>query len=226
MKKLVIFDIDGTLTNTKKVDDRCYMQAFEQTFGVDISHQSWHQMENVTDWGITEELIVRLFGRTPVTKDYLSLSENFLNNLTEALANDPSQFREVKGAKKFFDYLKAQTDYYVGVATGGWKATALLKLNAIDLTIQNLPFAHSNLYKTRQEILQNAIEQGKQLYQQEFDQVVYFGDGVWDYKVCLELGLPFIGIDSDKSHKLAKLGVQRVFTNYTNIDLIMQGLVE
>lgn len=83
-------------------------------------------MENVPGWGITEELIMRLFGIATVTKDYLLWSENYLNNFTEDLTNDLNQFREVKGAKKFFDYLKAQTDYYAGIATR-WKATAFLK---------------------------------------------------------------------------------------------------
>ena len=33
--KFVIFDIDGTLTDTKKVDDKCFISAFEKTFQIE-----------------------------------------------------------------------------------------------------------------------------------------------------------------------------------------------
>ncbi|MGB0840605.1 MAG: hypothetical protein ACPGXL_10715, partial [Chitinophagales bacterium] len=57
--KFVIFDIDGTLADTKTVEDKCFIAAFYQTFGIDLSHQKWEDLKNVTDWGITEEIIER-----------------------------------------------------------------------------------------------------------------------------------------------------------------------
>lgn len=50
----IVFDIDGTLTNTRKVDDKCFIKAFKNTFEIDISNQNWSEFTNVTDWGITE----------------------------------------------------------------------------------------------------------------------------------------------------------------------------
>ena len=44
-----IFDIDGTLTNTTKVDDKCFIQAFENVFGIDISNQDWSELKHVTE---------------------------------------------------------------------------------------------------------------------------------------------------------------------------------
>ena len=62
--KFVIFDIDGTLTDTKKVEDKCFMKAFKQAFGIDITSQKWEDLQHVTDWGITEEIIQREWNRT------------------------------------------------------------------------------------------------------------------------------------------------------------------
>lgn len=31
---LAVFDIDGTLTDTSKIDAACYVQAFQETFGI------------------------------------------------------------------------------------------------------------------------------------------------------------------------------------------------
>ena len=55
----IIFDIDGTLSNTTKVDDKCFIKAFKIVFGIDISNQNWSELTNVTDWGITEEIILK-----------------------------------------------------------------------------------------------------------------------------------------------------------------------
>jgi len=63
--KYIIFDIDGTLTNTKKVDDECFINAFEQTFDINIEQVNWEDIANVTDWGITEEIILREKGGKP-----------------------------------------------------------------------------------------------------------------------------------------------------------------
>jgi beta-phosphoglucomutase-like phosphatase (HAD superfamily) len=61
----IIFDIDGTLADTKAVDDKCFIQAFMETFQIDLQHQNWAALENVTDWGITEEVIQTNLNRTP-----------------------------------------------------------------------------------------------------------------------------------------------------------------
>jgi len=63
--KLIIFDIDGTLTNTKEVDDKCFINAFEKTFQLNIKDQIWADLKNVTDWGITEEIIYQRLKRKP-----------------------------------------------------------------------------------------------------------------------------------------------------------------
>lgn len=55
--KFVIFDIDGTLTDTKTVDDYCFTIAFNSIFGLDLSNYDWSTLNDVTDWGITEQLV-------------------------------------------------------------------------------------------------------------------------------------------------------------------------
>ncbi|NNF32714.1 MAG: HAD family hydrolase, partial [Saprospiraceae bacterium] len=46
--KTIIFDIDGTLTDTKEVDDKCFIQAFHNVFDMDIRSQNWSAFKNVT----------------------------------------------------------------------------------------------------------------------------------------------------------------------------------
>lgn len=69
--KYIIFDIDGTLTNTTQVDDKCYMNSFESIFKVNIKDVQWDQITNVTDWGIAEELILKKLHRDSNSEDII-----------------------------------------------------------------------------------------------------------------------------------------------------------
>ncbi len=48
---LVIFDIDGTLTDTNAVDGECYAAAFEREFGRPVD---WRNLTHRTDSGIAQ----------------------------------------------------------------------------------------------------------------------------------------------------------------------------
>jgi beta-phosphoglucomutase-like phosphatase (HAD superfamily) len=50
--KLLIFDIDGTLTDTKRVDDECFINAFQDEYGVILTNTDWTTFVNVTDTGL------------------------------------------------------------------------------------------------------------------------------------------------------------------------------
>jgi phosphoglycolate phosphatase-like HAD superfamily hydrolase len=219
--KLVVFDIDGTLTDTVMVDDMCFKRAFLKTFNIDISNQQWHTLQNVTDWGITEEIIVRAYGRLPLKIEYEIMLNNFLSELLNAQKTDINLFKEISGAYSFVNYLSTQPNIKVGFATGGWSKTALLKLSAININPKGYPFCNSDMYKSRIEILKSAIMQAQNNYEQEFESIVYFGDGIWDLKVCQALNINFIGIDAEQNKTLEKSGAKIVFKDYKHLKSIV-----
>ena len=222
--KFVIFDIDGTLTNTVNVEGKCFMKAFEQTFKISIWNQKWENFKNVTDWGITEEIILNKLGRTPDKAEYDLIISNFIWNLREERRKDQSQFREVKGAKKMFDTLRFTKNVALGIATGSWEQSAQLKLESIGLDIEDISFSNSDYFKSREDITRDVIRQLKSKTQKIPDQIIYFGDGVWDYKTCQKLGIKFIGLDTEGNGKLLKIGAKKVFRDYSNVEQILNEL--
>jgi phosphoglycolate phosphatase-like HAD superfamily hydrolase len=216
---LIIFDIDGTLTNTKSVDDKCFKWAFEEIFGIDIECQNWEDLNNVTDWGITEEIILRDRNRLPTSKEYETLTANFIDKLNVEFVKDSTQFDAVRGAKQFLDYLK-QRGYKISIATGGWRLSAEMKLKASGLYVEDIPCANSTDYKTREEIIQHSIRLAEVKYNCKFRKVIYFGDGAWDYATSRKLGLQFIGLDTAQNDKLKMLGAEHVFEDYMKVELI------
>ena len=219
--KFIIFDIDGTLANTKKVEDKCFMTAFEKTFRIDIWNEKWEDLKHVTDWGITEEIIQREWKRNPTADEYKLMISNFISELEREKEKDPSQFAEVPGASDFFCDLMKQEGIQLGIATGAWEESAKLKLAAIGIELEGVCFSNSNDHKSREAITQEVIARLNNSYNQEPEKIIYFGDGQWDYKTCQNLGIEFIGIDIENDGKLSALGARSVFQNYLNKELLM-----
>jgi len=222
--KLVIFDIDGTLTDTKAVDDKCFISAFQTTFGLDIRDQIWADLKNVTDWGITEEIIQQRLNRAPTTVEYAEMHKNHTANLALEKQKDNRQFSPVIGANQFLNVLLKQSNIRVGIATGAWEKSALLKLESIEINPLDYPFSNSDYHKSRENITLDTIAKAKEKYNYEFEDIVYFGDGAWDYKTCKNLGIPFIGIDIKKDEKLKTMGAKNVFSNFEDVPAIFEVL--
>jgi beta-phosphoglucomutase-like phosphatase (HAD superfamily) len=49
---LVMFDIDGTLTETMKVDEECFVRSFMDVFGFSDIDTDWSHYRHTTDSGI------------------------------------------------------------------------------------------------------------------------------------------------------------------------------
>ena len=81
--KYIIFDIDGTLTDTTDIDDKCYIESFENLFNVSIKEIKWSQLKNVTDWGIAEELISIKLKKNSSQSDIETLKNLFLNKIKD-----------------------------------------------------------------------------------------------------------------------------------------------
>lgn len=212
--RLIIFDIDGTLANTQEIEDYCFKKAFLETLGIDISSQEWHTLVNVTDLGITNEIFFREKQKPISNKEVDAFKENFISHLSHAFSCDKQVFKEISGAKSFFNLLTEQSNLKVAIATGSWSGSAKIKLEAIGIPYQEIPFSHSDDFISRQEIIKDAIEKSRKIFKTDFEKIIYFGDGIWDFKTCESLKIPFIGVDHNSNGKLKSLGAAFVIKDF------------
>lgn len=224
--KYIIFDIDGTLLNTTKVDDECYIDAFETIFSTSIRGVKWNQLTNVTDWGITEELVSNRLERKVNPEEIIELKKLFLKHLNDAYILDKQQFNEIAGASEFYKSLLKNNDFKIGIATGGWEETANFKLDIIGIDPINVGYSNSNYFKTREEIVMNVIKQLNSNSKNQPDEIIYFGDGEWDYKTCQKLNLRFIGIDNQNNGKLRNKGALEVYNNFQRPETIIKSILK
>ena len=73
-------------------------------------------------------------------------------------------------------------------------------------------------------IHQDVIKQLNSISKAKPDEVIYFGDGKWDYETCEKIGIWFIGIDSKNNSKLMNCGANEVYQDFEHEEIIIQSL--
>jgi phosphoglycolate phosphatase-like HAD superfamily hydrolase len=216
-KKLIIFDIDGTLTNTNKVDHQAFIKSYADLYDINVDENMWEQCENYTDTGIAQHVFDTRIGRPVGPVDIRKIKKTMVDNLMLMMDENESAFDEVKGAYEIIELLKTKKEYALAIATGCWEDTATVKLNIAGIDYDEIPLANSDHSVTRVGIIEKAIELAKEKHGvNAFDKVIYIGDGIWDVKACKEKNIPLIGIDCNNTGQLAKEGVTKIFADFSN----------
>jgi len=150
------------------------------------------------------------------------MKEIFVGKIQQQLIQDKTQFSEIPGAKDFFENSLNRKDWSIGIATGAWEETAKIKLGSIGIDPTQVCFSNSNYHKTREAITTDVIHQIKSKTNINAEEIIYFGDGLWDYNTCNNLGIKFIGIDFMNNGKLRNAGAPEVFKDFTEVNEILK----
>lgn len=219
--RVILFDIDGTLTATTNADNGCYETAFEKQFGFPLPTSDWHCYTHVTDMGIIQEVMARS-GRPPATPEAIaSFEEIYEQELAKSFAQHPGGFFEVPGAHALIESLTACDTLKIALATGGMRRTALFKLRQIGVDGAAFPGAFANDAISRAEIARIALSRTGVVP----SDVVYVGDGAWDVATSAELGMRFVGVCREYSRdRLAAAGAMSIIENYSDLDVVYRAI--
>ena len=198
--KYIIFDIDGTLTDTTVVDDHCYTRAIEDCFGFQHFETNYGYYQNTTDSGIIDQLCRERLGRTFTEEERDRFIAHFCGLLAEAYTENPATIREIAKAGSVIDYLCRQENISVGLATGGWRESALFKLQCAGIDVSSCTASFAQDALARQDIIQATIRKMNEKHGLDVAPpgIVYVGDGMWDYLSTQQMGIGFIGIANKK----------------------------
>lgn len=215
---LVMFDIDGTLTATTDMDERCYISAVEAVLRIDNIDTDLTHYTHVTDEGIAIEIIERHKGRQATEKELLDLRRHFVGLIERHILDHPTDLHPVEGAGKMIQDLSLRLNCAVSLATGGWQESAMLKIRAAGLDIEDKAMATSNDAISREEIMILSEKRACSRHNVDgYDSVVYVGDGIWDLRAARSLGYHFVGVaEGSRASQMRDEGAHYIVSDFAN----------
>ena len=222
---LVIFDIDGTLTETMKVDEECFVRSFKDVFGFADIDTDWSHYPRPTDSGIFHDVFTSRIGRSPAAQEVSRFRQHFLQLLAAASSHSP--FAPVAGADRLLSRLAQGGSHRVSLATGGWRDSARLKMASAGMCFDDHPAASADDALDRESIIALSKRRAAERYGESFACTVYVGDGVWDARACSSIGIPFIGIGAgSRATRLSTEGAVCVFPDFSDADMFLRSVCE
>ena len=122
--------------------------------------------------------------------------------------------------------LRKESYWAVALATGCWKLSALYKLRAAQIEIDNIPAAFADDGIAREEIFRLVVEKALGYYNQnEFDKIVSIGDAAWDVRAAANLKVAFVGIGAgENAAHLRQVGARQVIDDFADYNWFVQFL--
>src|SRR6266516_790667 len=124
--RLVIFDIDGTLTQTMKADEECFVRSLAEVCGFAEVNSDWSRYKHATYFGVFREIHETRTGRLPSPSETSRFRQHFVDLL--ARVSSVGAVAAVPGAPLLLSRLADSRAHGVALATGAWRDSARLKM--------------------------------------------------------------------------------------------------
>lgn len=213
---LVVFDVDGTLTDTNAVGAECFWQAAREVLRLPPNHSRWlDEVEHYTDLGIASQHCKAAFGRDMMASEIDLFKHGIVAFLDAALVANAECIRAIPGAADVLAAIGSTLDFCAAIATGCFLASAEFKLRKAGLFDGSISMAGCDDAPSREAIMLSAARKAGAKHGCQFSAVTYVGDGVWDIRAARNLGWGFIGIASgDGAEQLRSAGASTVLRSF------------
>lgn len=179
MKKIILFDVDGTLVKAGGCGLKALNKAVLKMGGPD-NICSKFELQGSTDRDNFNRAFFSAFGRKPKEKEFLKLKQSYLEILpgevNEAVKN--KKYQNIKGVEKFLEYLSKEENIVLALATGNFEEGAYLKLAPSGISHYFSFGGFGGDYERREDMIEAAVKEAKKFLKcedKEF-QVYVIGD--------------------------------------------------
>jgi phosphoglycolate phosphatase-like HAD superfamily hydrolase len=193
MTTIVIFDIDGTLTRTRYIDEQSYERALKEVFNIELNAEVRSLLSASADSGFLNDICMHYNNQLPAPDQRHQFQTVFFSHLEQALRQEAKL--QIAGAGKLIQTLHDLPNLTVRLATGAWLQSAALKLHHAQITVDPTEVTTADEGLTKHEILDLAHNRVKQSC--DATRSYYIGDRHWDYLAAKSLGMGFVGIGKD-----------------------------
>ncbi len=193
MKKLLLFDIDGTLLRAEGATHKAITRTFQGLFGTE-KIMDVRSLIGATDRGIFKDAAGKLLGRQLSAAEMKAVEKLYLELLPGELAG--AKFHVKPGIKELLPLLDAKKDIIMGLETGNLEKAAYIKLKqgGLDCYFKFGGFGSDS--ESRPELVRKAMERAQQKSAEKIkpENTFIIGDAPNDIKAGKEVGIVTIAV--------------------------------
>jgi phosphoglycolate phosphatase len=229
MRKLILFDIDGTLLWSRGAPKRAFLRAMIEVYGT-AGPIATHAFGGKTDPQIARELL-RLEGFVDAVIDegFVRLWGIYANGLKSELQKDTRETIVLPGVRELISALERRTDVLVGLLTGNIEAGAVLKLEAVGLHGRFRLGAYGSDRERREDLPAVAVERARAHAGRDFRgrEIVVIGDTPADMTCGRALDVHALGVTTGTfdAASLHAAGAHAVFADLADTDRVLEALL-
>ena len=228
LKKLVLFDIDGTLLSVNSINRRILMDALREVYGTEGSagtHNFAGKMDSIIIYevlqnaGLSNAVIAEKFDKAKQT--YIEMFR---------MHAKPSDVVLMEGVRELLDKLSASSELMLGLLTGNFEESGRHKLLLPDIN-HYFPFgAFADDGTSRNELPQVAVDKAYQLTGKKFSEqnIIIIGDTEHDIACARVLNAKSIAVATGtySSEELNKHNPHILYENLTATDIVVSEILQ
>jgi phosphoglycolate phosphatase len=229
MKKVVLFDIDGTLINSGSSGLRALDKAIKDMGGPD-NICNFFELQGSTDKVNFTNAFKCAFKRNPSGKEYSLIKKLYLKHLPEEVEYSVknNMYFKIKGIKEFLKKLSEYENVVIGLGTGNVEKGAYIKLKPSGLSEYFLFGGFGDTYEERHKMLKKAVKSAEKIIKSKINplEVYVIGDTSKDVIAAKECyyhsAVVLDGFGDNK--KILKSGPELIEKDFTDLGVWLMWL--
>ncbi len=228
LKKLVLFDIDGTLLSVNSINRRILMDALREVYGTEGSagtHNFAGKMDSVIIYevlqntGLSDAVIAEKFDKAK--KTYIEMFRMHARHTDIIL---------MEGIRELLDKLSASSELMLGLLTGNFEGSGRHKLLLPDINHYFSFGAFADDAASRNELPQVAVDKAYQLTGKKFSEqnIIIIGDTEHDIACARVVNAKSIAVATGtySSEELKKHNPHILYENLTATDIVISEILQ